>query len=405
MLGGALTGCWLAVSAATVDYEAHLRATTRARTATGAETLQASVAGDLELQPTLRLHAQEQNLEGWLSYAPRLTLRQALADSRTQLLHAGRLQGEWRPRLGLRLTAEEYATYGTVDLFTQLLETPVPGTGGQTPPAEVPLQPVPQGAVHFASSLTTLGWETTSLAPRLRVWGTLGYLVGGGLDGEARTSVPFQYGPRLRVDARYSLTRLDGLTTTATATDSAFSTGAHATVVQLDETWAHRFSRATEAELGLGLGLGWSRPPDGDDAPGIQGGVLPGARASVTHRLVSRERPLEARLTTRLAPFIDRLTGGVYPRAEATLLLTWTAAPGLWVFGQGGAARALGGGAQAGDSLVQGALGARWELARGVNLEADVRGNTQRQQQGLQQAERFQWAASLGLAVSHSGMF
>jgi hypothetical protein len=404
VLGGALTGCWLTVAAATADYEAHLRATTRARTATGAEALQARVAGDVELQPTLRVHAEEQNLEAWLSYSPRLTLRQPLADSRTQLLHAGRLQGEWRVQRGLRLTAEEYATYGTVDLFNQLLETPVPGTGGQTPPADVPLEPVPQGAVRFASSLTTLGWETTSLAPRLRLWGTLGYALGGGLDDVARLSVPFQHGPRLRVDARYSLTRLDGLTTTATATDSRFSTGARATVVQLDETWAHRFSRATEGELGLGVGLAWARPADGSDAAHLQGSVLPGARASVAHRLLSREYPLEARLTTRLAPFIDRLTGGVYPRAEATLLLTWTAAPGVWVYGQGGAARVLGGGEQGGDSLAQGALGARWELRRGVSLEADVRGNTQRQA-GLQRAEPFQWAATLGLAVSHTGMF
>ena len=401
MLASALTGCWLTVSAAAVDYEAHLRAHTRARTATGAERTQASVAQDVELQPTLRVHAQEQNLEGWLAYAPRLTLRQAFGDSRTQLLHAGRLQGEWRVRRGLRLTAEEYATYGTVDLFTQLLETPVPGTGGQTPPADVPLEPVPLGAVHFASSLTTLGWETTSIAPRLRVWGTLGYSVGGGLDGEARTSVPLQYGPRLRVDARYNLTRLDGLTTTATATDSSFSTGARATVVQLDETWAHRFSRATEGELGLGLAMAWARAEEDAEA---RGGVLPGARASLAHRFVSREHPLEARLTTRVAPFIDRLTGGVYPRAEATLLLTWTAAPGVWVYGQGGAARALGGGEQGGDTLAQGTLGARWELTRGVNLEADVRGNTLRQP-GVQQGERFQWAATLGVAVSHTGMF
>lgn len=400
MLGGALTAGLLTVATAAVDYEAHLRAHTRARTATGAERLTASVAGDVELQPTLRVHAEEQNLEGGLAYAPRLTLRQALGDARTQLLHAGRLQGEWRVRRGLRLTAEEYATYGTVDLFTQLLETPVPGGEG-TPPADVPLEPVPLGAVRFASSLTTLGWETTSLVPRLRLWGTLGYSVGGGLDGEARTSVPLQYGPRLRVDARYSLTRLDGLTTTATATDSSFSTGARATVVQLEETWERRFSRATEAELGLGLGLAWARASDEAET---RGGVLPGARASLAHRFVSREHPLEARLTTRVAPFVDRLTGGVYPRAEATLLLTWTAAPGVWVYGQGGAARALGGGEQGGDTLALGTLGARWKLARGVNLEADVRGNTLRQP-GVRQGERFQWAATLGLAVSHTGMF
>jgi hypothetical protein len=39
-----------------------------------------------------------------------------------------------------------------------------------------------------------------------------------------------------------------------------------------------------------------------------------------------------------------------------------------------------------------------------VNLEADVRGNTLRQA-GVRQGERFQWAATLGVAVSHTGMF
>lgn len=396
MLAGVLTGCWLTLASAAVGHEAHLRALTRARSTFGAEQARGAVTGDVELWPTLGLHLKEPNLEGRLTYAPRLTLRHVLGNAHTQFLHAGRLQGEWRPRPGLRLTAEEYATYGTVDLFAQRLD----GAPGEAPSGEVPLEPVPVGEVHFASSLTTLGWETTALHPRVRLWGSLAYEVGGGVDGEARAAVPWQHGPRLRVDARYMLTPLDGLTTSLAASDARFSTGSRAAVAQVEETWAHRFSRATDVELGALLGLTWARASGDAEA---RSAVAPGARASLGHRLLSRHHPLEARLTARVAPFVDRLAGDVYTRAEATLLLTWTAARGVWVYGQGGAARALGG-SRRDDTLIQGGLGARWRLAPSVNLEADVRGNHQRQPR-LQAAERFQWAATLGVNVSHTGMF
>lgn len=410
MLGGLLTGLWL-TAASSVGYEAHARVLTRARAATGAELLQGASASDVELLPTLVLKYKEQNLEGRVLYAPRLTLREALGDSRTQVVQGVRFQGEWRVQRGLRLFAEEHATYGTVDLFTQGGGV-VPGSGVDVDPngggtsggdtsGDVPLEPVPSGAVHFASSLTTLGGETTWLHPRLRLSGTLGYLVSGGTDGAARLAVPMQWGPRARVDARWALTRLDGLTTTATLTDARFSTGARATVVQLDETWAHRFSRETDGALGLGLGVTEVRDASAQDG---QGGLLPGARLSLGHRFLSREAPLEARLTTRVSPFLDRIEGTVYPRAEATLLVTWTALPRLWVYGQGGAARALGGGAQGGDSMALGSVGSRWRLARDVNLEAELRGNWLNQH-GLQVAERFQWAATVGLSVSRTGMF
>jgi hypothetical protein len=203
------------------------------------------------------------------------------------------------------------------------------------------------------------------------------------------------------VDARYALTRLDGLTTTATLTDARFSTGARATVLVLDETWRHRFSPATEGALGLGVGFTRARPAE--DAE-VRGGALPGALASLLQRFGSREQPLEARLTTRVFPFIDRLTGAIYPRAEAGLLVTWLPAQQVRVFTEGGAARVVGGGPQAGDWLARGILGARWTLRPGVNLEADVRANHVRQM-NEQRSERLQWAATLGLSVSHGGMF
>ncbi len=403
MTASALLAGWLTVASA-AGYEAHLRGHTRVRSSTGTEQLSSGVASDVELRPTLVVRLEEQNLEGRLAYAPRLTLRQALSAPRTELLHTGRLRGEWRPRRGVRLLAEEYATYGVVDLFTQGLGAPGEGEGSGSPPpapGQVPLEPVPAVSVRFASSLTTLGVETTALSPRLLLSGSVGWVLSGGLDEEARAVLPFQSGPRLRLDARYDVTRLDGLITTATLTDASFSTGARATVALLEETWAHRFSRATEGALGLGVGL--TRARASEDAE-VRTGALPGAHAWLAHRFDSRDRPLNGRLSARLAPFIDRLTGAIYPRAELTLLMTWEATRGVWVYGQGGAARALGSGPQAGDSLVQGSIGARWLLAPGVNLEGDIRANHVRQQ-NEQRSERFQWAATLGLSVSHSGIF
>ncbi|XXF78066.1 hypothetical protein P2318_34230 [Myxococcaceae bacterium GXIMD 01537] len=395
MLGAVLTGCWLTVASAGVGYDASLRAHTRARAPTLAERLQGGVATDVEVWPTLALRVKEQALELRLAYSPRLTVRQALGEPRPQLIHEGRLQGDWRVARGLRLLAEQHATYGTVDLFAQAPGLDTPGGEG------VPLEPVPAGAVHFASSKTTLGAEATGLHPRLRLSGSVGYLLSGGLDGEARATMPLQRGPRARLDGRWNLSRMDSLTTAATLADSSFSSGARATLVQLDETWLHRFSRATDATLGAGLGVTSARAA-GEES--TRGGLLPAARASLGHRFHSRERPLEARLNLRVEPFLDRLNGGLYPRAEGTLLVTWTAASGLWLYGQGGGARALGGGPQAGSALALGALGARWSLKRGLNLETDVRGQWLRQP-GQQQAERLHWAATFGLSATTTGMF
>ncbi|TSC23150.1 exopolysaccharide export protein EpsX [Corallococcus sp. Z5C101001] len=434
MLDAALASLWLEVASASVTYDAAARVDTRMRSmeaqATGAAV--APVAGDMDIVPTVGLKYDDGSAVARVQYAPRISFREATTNPRTEVQHVGRLLGDWRPSRGLTLHGTQEFVLGQVNLFTHL---PLGGSqGGDTPGdpgTDIPIQPLPQGtdSVFFLSSLTTLAAETGWLGRGVRLSGSAGFSASGGLDATARAAVPFQYGPRAQLSLGWTPAPRHTLATTVGFTDSRFSTGAHATVTTLTGAWTQRLDRRTSFEMGVGVGVAYSLrateapadtdpPPDQTPAWGRRvrtqqvGGeepevtppatlqLLPDLTLAVSHRVPSRVADFNGRLAARVTPFVDRLTGLVYPRADLTLNGTWALGPRLRVSGTAGSAFAVGG--AVGDRQVVGGVGAGWTVSRWMTLEVDTRTAWTRSPDV--EAARTVWSATLGLTVQKTGI-
>ncbi|WP_375755568.1 exopolysaccharide export protein EpsX [Corallococcus exercitus] len=441
MLDAALASLWLEVASSAVTYSTAARVDTRARSmdqqATGEPV--APVAADMDIVPTLGLKYDDGSAVASVEYAPRISFREATTNPRTEVQHVGRLLGDWRPSRGLTLHGTQEFVLGQVNLFTNLplggsLDDD-PAIPGDTPGTDLPIQPLPEGVdtVFFLSSLTTLAAETVWLGPGWRLSGSAGFSASGGLDDAAKEAVPFQYGPRAQLSLGHSPAPRHTLATTVGYTDSRFSTGARATVTTLTGAWTHRLDRRTSLEAGVGVGVAYSvratedAAPDDPGTPDVtpsattSGGrrlttlqvgdapvadpaqrleLLPDLTLAVTHRVPSRVADFNGRLSARVTPFVDRLTGLVYPRADLTLNGTWALGPRFRLSGTAGSAFAVGG--AVGDRQVVGGVGAGWTLNRWVALEVDTRTAWTRSPDV--EAARTVWSATLGLTVQKTGI-
>ncbi|WP_375742661.1 hypothetical protein NR800_27650 [Corallococcus interemptor] len=434
MLDAALASVWLEVAAASVTYGAAARVDTRARSmdaqATGGPV--APLAADMDIVPTVGLKYDDGSAVAQVQYAPRISFREATTAPRTEVQHVGRLLGDWRPSRGLTLHGTQEFVLGQVNLFTNL---PLGGSldddptaPGDTPATDIPIQPLPEGVdtVFFLSSLTTLAAETVWLGPGWRLSGSLGFSASGGLDDTAKAAVPFQYGPRAQVSLGHSPAPRNTLSTTLAFSDSRFSTGARASVTTFTGGWTHRLDRRTAVEAGVGVGVAYSVRATAEDTPDApdatpSGGrrlttlqvggapvedpaqrleLLPDLTLAVSHRVPSRTADFNGRLAARVTPFVDRLTGLVYPRADLTLNGTWALSPRFRFSGTGGGAFAVGG--AVGDRQVVGGVGAGWTVNRWVTLEVDTRAAWTRSPDV--EAARTAWSATLGLTVQKTGI-
>nr|WP_225937495.1 exopolysaccharide export protein EpsX [Myxococcus sp. RHSTA-1-4] len=414
-MGAALTVALLEVSSASVTYAVAVRADSRVRSNEAATEDVPSVAGDTDIVPTLGLEVRDGNTSLLVDYAPRISVREITVQPRTEIQHVGRLAGSWRPERGLSLRLSEELVLGSVNLLTtDVLPLPDPGSGDpdgplRPPDGGGPLQPLPEAdTVYFLSSATTLTADTTWLGRRWRLSGSTGFNISGGLDGPAREAVPMQYGPRVDVSLSRVLTRQSAITTTVSMTNSRFSTGANATVVTLTEAWGQRLSRRTSLEAGAGVSVVRAVEAPEETEPGAEPapapeptlGLLPNLTFGVGHRIPSRTADFFGQLGVRVTPFVDRLTGRVYPRADLTGTGTWTLGPRVRVSTHAGTAFAVGG--ASGDRIISGGLSASWALERWVTLDTDLR-STWSRSPDLPTA-RLSWAASLGLSFRQTGI-
>ncbi|MBN9681478.1 MULTISPECIES: exopolysaccharide export protein EpsX [unclassified Corallococcus] len=439
MLDAALASLWLEVASASVTYGAAARVDTRARSMDAQATGEAvsPLAADMDIVPTVGLKYDDGSAVASVEYAPRISFREATTNPRTEVQHVGRLLGDWRPSRGLTLHGTQEFVLGQVNLFTNLplggsLDDD-PAVPGDTP--ATPIQPLPEGVdtVFFLSSLTTLAAETVWLGPGWRLSGSAGFSASGGLDDTAKEAVPFQYGPRLQLSLGNSPAPRHTLSTTVAYSDSRFSTGARASVTTFTGGWTHRLDRRTAVEAGVGVGVAYSvrateeDPTEDPDVTGVTpaaaslglrrlttfqvGGtpvedpaqrleLLPDLTLAVSHRVPSRTADFNGRLAARVTPFVDRLTGLVYPRADLTLNGTWALSPRFRFSGTGGGAFAVGG--AVGDRQVVGGVGAGWTVNRWVTLEVDTRAAWTRSPDV--EAARTVWSATLGLTVQKTGI-
>jgi hypothetical protein len=183
----------------------------------------------------------------------------------------------------VRLTlsqSESYARTDTGYLFQVVPLTeaaPTTGaTGGQTGMGSTKLQvqQVPQQAQTILTGSTSTS-GTLSFTPSRRVVFNVaaGYAITGGLDEEARETLPETYGPVASMFLGYGLTRRDGIGTLVTAQDTFTRTfcspsgmpepvagggtvpcTTDAPIAAAQETLRHQFSRASTLTVGAGLG-------------------------------------------------------------------------------------------------------------------------------------------------------
>jgi hypothetical protein len=418
VLGATLTVALLEVASASVTYNVAVRADSRVRSNEDVAEDAPSVAGDTDITPTLGLEIRDGNTALLLDYAPRISLREVTAQPRTEVQHMGRLAADWRPARGLSLRLGEELVLGSVNLFTTDV-LPLPDTGGGTtdpdgplrpPDGGGPLQPLPEtDTVYFLSSATTLTANTGWLGRRWNLSSSGGFSISGGLDGPAREAVPMQYGPRFDVSLSRALTSLSALTSSLAVAHSRFSTGANNTVLTLTEAWGQRLDRRTSLEGGLGVSLVTAQEAPEEDDPAtdeVEGPsaprteLLPNLTFAVGHRIPSRTADFYGRVGVRVTPFVDRLTGRVYPRADLTVSGAWALGPRVRLSTTAGTAFAVGG--ASGDQIVTGGVTASWILTRWVSVDADIRSTHSRSPE--LPAARLNWAASLGLSVRQTGI-
>jgi hypothetical protein len=267
-----------------------------------------------------------------LGYAPRLGLTDIETGWNSYYLHNGvaGVAGQWRD---LRLTLDEAASYGTLNLSTPQL----PGAGTVATARLVPL--LTQQVLYEASTTTLAGSIVPARRWSLRV--ALSYSVSGGANIEARRVLRLFRGPRAEAVLDYAAGRLDHFLTTVSAEHQSISPSDQVyAIIQGTEGLSHRLSRA--AELQLGGGAVWvyaklpvssinlplelvgprglrvpivSLPTDTialyDGAIRTSRTVYPAAQAQLLLQIPYRDR-VEARIQARLEPAINRGNGQLF---------------------------------------------------------------------------------------------
>jgi hypothetical protein len=335
---------------------------------------------DVENSPEARLALSSRDLRGMVAYTPRLTLWDVNNTGLQPLwLDAGELRGEWRNRHA-RLAIDEAAAYGALNIATL-----APAPGPEAAPLRVDVIPISR--MDFASSTTTV--SSSLLLRRWSLDSGLGYQLSGGANASSRASLPFQHGPFANARADHLLTRRDHLTTIASASESTFSSGQDAVLLEVEEAWRHRWSRTTEALVTLGAAEAKQRA---SETAASSYGVLPVVEASVDHGPPRRDdayHVLEAlhpkaegritmRLSARVAPVINRLLGDIEERAQVTADVGWRSGP----FGLGGmvlAAQSIPDTGPQAVKLLMGTVTLQYRASEWVWLDGGIRGLLQRQ--------------------------
>lgn len=354
----------------------------------------AAVLTELELDPrgALRIGNRVQSLT--LSYEPRLLFSDLTSAPTASLMNNLQVRADFRLAPSVSLFAAELASYGRTD-FTSLT------TPSQTDAAP---QSLPSARdLYYLSTSTGAGLDWR-LSRELRADVQLSYQISGGADGHSRPSLPLQRGPQASAALALTLSRRDSLVTQLSVVQSEFtskprpdfSDGSWALAAYALETWRHVLSRDAEARLAAGVGLAQTEDrPNGLEMRTL---VLPVGEAGIGLRPASI---VQTGLSARAVPFVDRLTGSAYERAEVSADLAVSASSSLQLTGRGGYGRALGGGPQRGDYTAGFELGAGYALRGGWRLALGARGAWQR----VQGVSLTQWSAFAGAQFAKTERF
>jgi hypothetical protein len=328
----------------------------------------AAASADVETDLTARLSLASRRWTYTLEYSPRLTLWDVTSAAvQPTLFNGGDARVEWLHR-GARLSLEESAGYGRVDFASSPV---VPGVDGQPPTVAL----IPGLAlIPFMSSTTTLASRLTR--PRWTVDTSAGYELAGGATEDARSLLPLSTGPFAEASVDYAALRLDHVVAALAASETTFSSGPEALLVEPSLAYRHLWSRSIETSLRLGVGEARTRASASsrevlEAYPVVEG---------VAERRTASEGQLDARASVRLGPVLDRLVGVVDERVEGALSASYRrrrlTARGF----VSGSRSVLPSSSAYATSLFAGELGAAYGAAKLVTVDTGVRFIWQRQE-------------------------
>jgi hypothetical protein len=384
------------VALGAVTYDVAAGATASARTASSVD----QAVAQFELDPRGGVTWTAPRLELGGSYQPRLFVQEGAGG--LQALHraSARAAWQWSGRWGLFAGLE--GSYGVNDFLGTSSGAATSSAGGQPSGggtgggaggaggATPPVQPIPGATtLRYRSGEATLGVGGL-LVPRHRFEASVSAFASGGADATARLSLPQQQGLRLGVTLRHSLSPVNTLESGLAAGLTSFGAGVSDAYVFATETWRHVLAGGGHFRLGAGPGLMvHAEPGSRKQTPGV------GGEASFGDRWL---RVLLFDVSLRVSPIVDRVSGALYQRADASAALGWEPATG-WFVGVQGTGGVVVQGAQLGDQIVTGDLRASWSPSRRWIAGLGVRTFSQIPHEPLARATR-ETSAYLSLGFS-----
>jgi hypothetical protein len=311
-----------------------------------------------------------------MEYSPRIFLRE---NTSAQVLHVGSLSAAHRATSRWITTLTLGGAYGTRDLVTPPW---VPGGGGRGARAALP------GNV---TRLTYMAADATlNLAGPVGQRSSARFSLEAATDGAVSAADQVLLPRKKGASATAALELAAGHDKLDTAVSGSVTDvgpgNSRATIVSLSETWHHPLGMPTApadqpaaspfrppdagAQLWLGVGASATR---GGEAVGERGGtrILPTGEAGVRGK--ARPLSLEGSLALHVEPVLDRISGLVYTRGDATAGVHLKPAPS-WALTGSVSGSLIADGPQAGQRAV--AVGTNvtwpdrgfWQLNLGVRL-------------------------------------
>jgi hypothetical protein len=362
-----------------VTWDLSLQGETRGRVASVGER-----RGEVTAEPRAGLGLVGRLHSANAAYAPQLRLDSGSATA--TVLHVGAVSGAWRLDPRWQATAVATGSYGERDFL--LGDRPALATGG----AAVPVQPIPAlTSVRYGAGALRVGLGG-ALTPRHPVLLGAQVFAEGGVGPAAGAVLPMQRGVAADGSLGWTLSRADALSAALNGTVTTFpATGARSAAAALTTSWRHAFTPRTGGWLGAG--------PTWASETGSDSVVAVGGEAGVQHRLV---RPaVDAALSTRVAPIIDRITGSVYQRVDFTGTASW--APAVrWLVSGTTASGVVLDGPQRGERVASAEARAGWSSMRRWSLSGGVR--WMGQDGGPAPLSRVdEWTAFVGVGVREHG--
>jgi hypothetical protein len=402
-----VAGCALQAGVTRYVASAYLEA----RSLATVENERTTTTTSLEADPRLELMYEEPTFDLGVAYFPRLLT--ALPADAWQFLNRGSLTSRIRATPTLVVPAAASASYGTYDFRLQN-------------PAAGPVQPVPSApTVKYMSGSVSVGLESRS-SERFRTGGVLSYLVEGGADAPARSTLPLHRGPTFSASLAWTASRDDVLTTALTGSYYAFLAGAvapgafvpraNAWTSQVLESWQHALGPQSTLRLAAGIGaagnaIDFPRLVLRRALPVAEAGFQQGFVLSGRPGLEGGRRPAEAETPTpvlqlnvgaRVGPFVDFTTGLAYERADASASFGWPVHRD-WRLEAAFSAGIVMEGDQHGQVTGTGQLTTIWAATPWAQISAGLGGLWQRAGPDFPASTFRQWSVFLGATFRQGG--